>query len=818
MRFIPAPVLSLVRELRHSPGFLLVAVITLGIGIGANAAIFSVVDAVLIRPLPYPEAERLVAVWGTAPGLKIDKLAMSDGTYVLFRKENRVLAEMGIYVESAVTLTGTSTPERVGVARMTASAFSVLRVPPSRGRTLQEGDEKPGAAQVAVLSDGLWRRRFGGDPAAVGKTLRVDGVERQIVGVMPAGFRFPAPDDELWIPITIDPARLRSTNFNYTAIGRLRPGITPENAARNLSALVWRIPEVYGEKDLSRGMIESAHLGVAVPPLRDEVVGAVARVLWVLLGSVGCILLIACANVGNLFLVRAERRQRELAVRTALGATQGDVARLFLGESLGLSLLGGLLGLALAWASVRLLVSVRPPGIPRLEEVGVSGRVLFFSLALSLLAGLLCGAFVALRTRVSALVPALKEGGSGGMAGRARHRARSALIVAEVALALMLLVGSGLMVKSFERLRSVDPGFDPHGVLTLRLDLPPAEYRDTPATLGFIQRLLEQVRALPGVAAAGTTFPLPLTGSTPSSGYWIEDFPPGGDQVWPQLGTRFVSPGYFAAMHIPVIEGRVFDHLDPARRTTDVVVNRALAERYWPNASALGKRLSLDRPGEGIWYTIVGVVGDVHDAGLESRPTPSVYYPMVRSSSEEWAPRGISLVVRGADGDPAAFVAPLRAIVRSLDPNLPLAQVRPLREVVERSIARTSFTMLLLVVAAAVALVLGSVGIYSVIAYVVSQRTREIGVRMALGATRRDISRMVLGEGLAITFLGIAVGLAGAFALTRLMLALLYGVSPTDPATFVAVPALLAGVALLATWVPARRASRVEPLVAIRCE
>jgi len=817
MRFVPAPVVSLVRELRHRPGFLLVAVLTLGVGLGANAAIFSVVDAVLIRPLPYPESERLVAIWGTAPGLKMDRTAMSDGIYVLFRKENRVLAEMGIYQEGAATLTGTSTPERVGIARVTASLFSLLHVPPACGRAIQEADEKPGAEKVAVLSDGLWRRRFGGDPAVVGRTLRVDGVERRIVGIMPAGFRFPAADDELWAPITIDSTRLRPTDFNYTAIGRLRPGVTPENAARDLSALVWRIPEVYGEKELSRGMIESAHLGVAVPLLRDEMVGSVARVLWVLLGSVGCILLIACANVGNLFLVRAERRQRELAVRTALGATQGAVTRLFLGESLVLSLLGGLLGLALAWASVRLLVSVRPPGIPRLNEVGVAGRVLLFTTALSLVAGLFCGAFAALRTGVSALVPALKEGGSGGTAGRARHRARSALIVAEVALALVLLVGSGLMVKSFQRLRTVDPGFDPHGVLTLRLDLPAAEYRDAPATLGFIQRLLERVRALPGVAAAGTTYPLPLTGSTPSSGTWIEDFPPGEGQVWPQIGTRFVSPGTFSALRVPVIEGRVFDRLEPSRRSTEIVVNKALAERYWPGRSALGKRLSLERPGEGIWYTIVGVVGDVHDAGLESPPTPSIYYPMVRTSDVEWAPRSITLIVRGG-GDPMSFVAPIRAVVRSLDPNLPLSQVRPLGEVVERSIARTSFTMLLLVAAAAVALILGSLGIYSVIAYVVSQRTREIGVRMALGATRRDISRMVLGEGLAITSLGIAVGLAGALALTRLMLALLYGVSPTDPATFVAVPALLTGVALLATWVPARRAARVEPLVAIRSE
>ncbi|HEX9945014.1 MAG TPA: ABC transporter permease [Thermoanaerobaculia bacterium] len=818
-----SPLRSLAREFRRRPGFLLVAVFTLGVGIGANAAIFSVVNAVLIRPLPYPEPERLVMVWHTAPGLKMDQFEHSDASYVLYRKNNRVLADLGILWEGSVTMTGGEAPERVGAAGVTGSVFSLLRVPPALGRPIQEADERPQAEKVAVLSHELWRRRFGGDPRAVGRTLKIDGVATRVVGVMPAGFRFPSAETELWLPMTIDPARLEAGNFNYQAVGRLRPGVTPERAARELSALVWRIPEVYPESRISRGMIESAGLAILVHPLRDDVVGSLARILWVLLGSVGCILLIACANVANLFLVRAEARQREVAVRTALGATRGEVARLFLGESLALSLVGGVLGLALAAAGVRLLVSLRPEGIPRLEEIGVDGTVLAFTLLLALLAGLLTGGLAALRYGRPELVPALKEGGRGGTAGRARHLARNVLVVIQVALALVLLVTSGLMVKSFWRLRNVDPGFDPRGVLTLRLNLPEAEYRDVFATARFVRQLLERVRAAPGVASAGTITSLPLSGSNSNSGYSFEDFPLAPDQVPPILGTRFVSPGYFDAMGIPLIEGRVFDRIDPARRSNEVVVSQALAERFWPGKSALGKRLTQGLPGEERqWCTIVGVVGSVRDIGLEEKPYESVYFPVLRPAPgpderSEWVPRSFSLVVKGRV-DPAALVAPVRQAIWSIDPNLPLAQVRPLQEVVARSMARTSFTMLLLVIAAAVALLLGAVGIYGVISYVVSQRTQEIGVRMALGAGRRDISRMVLREGLGITLLGIAIGLAGAIALTRLMLALLFDVSPTDPATFAAVPVLLAAVALLASWMPARRAAAVEPLEAIRYE
>ena len=822
MSSLPASLRSLLREMRRSPGFLLLAVLTLAVGIGANVAIFTVVNAVLIRPLPYPQPEDLVMVWHTAPGLKMERFEHSDATYVLYRKHNRVFEDLGIYWEGSATLTGGEAPERVGAAGLTASALTVLRVPPILGRSFQEADERPGAERVALLSHGLWRRRFDGDPQAIGRTLRVDGETRRVVGVMPEGFRFPSAEAELWLPMTLDLARLEAGNFNYAAVARMRPGVPPARAARELSALVWRIPEEFPDARIDRGMIESAKLAVLVDPLREMVVGDVARILWVLLGSVGCILLIACANVANLFLVRAESRQREVAVRNALGATRGAVARLFLGESLALSVFGGILGLALAAAGVRLLVSLRPQGIPRLEEIGVDAVVLAFTLLLSLLAGLLTGGLAALRYGAPELAPALKEGGRGDTSGRARHRARNALVTAQMALALVLLVGCGLMVKSFWRLRAVDPGFDPRGVLTLHLDLPETEYRDSFANARFVRQLLEKVRAVPGVVSAGTITHLPLGGGNSNSGYSFADFPLPPGQVPPILGTRFASPGYFETMGIRRIEGRLFDRIDPTRRSQEVVVSEALARRFWPGQSALGRRLTQGLAEDGRWFTIIGVVGSTRDIGLKEKPYETVYFPLLRlepgdDDGDEWVPRNFTLVIKGRV-DPAALAAPVRRAIWSLDPNLPLAQMRPMEEVVERSMARTSFTMLLLVIAAAVALLLGTVGIYGVNSYVVSQRTREIGVRMALGAGRRDISRMVLRQGFLLAAAGIAIGLAGALLVTRLMLALLYDVSPRDPATFAAVPALLALVALFASWLPARRAATVEPLEAIRYE
>ncbi len=812
---------SLLRQLARTPGFTLVAVLTLAIGIGANVAIFSVVHAVLIEALPYPEPERLVAVWHTAPGIDMEQFEQSDGTYVIYRRESRTLEELGLYDERNLSLTGDGAPERISGAGATASALAVLRAVPALGRRFVAGDERAGAEPVVLLSHALWTRRFGGARDVLGATLRLDGVTRRVVGVMPAGFHFPSSETQLWVPLTVDPAKLAVGNFNYNGIGRLRPGTTPEAVARELSALVRRIPEEFPDEQITAGMLETARFAVEVHPLRDDVVGDVERLLWILLGSVGVILLVACANVANLFLVRAEARQREVAVRTALGATRGQIARAFLGESAALAVAGGALGVLLAALGLRLLLMIGPQRLPRLDEVGLDAPVLGFALAISLFAAFLCGGFAGLRYGAPDLVPALKEGGRGDTAGRSRHRARTLLVVAQMALALMLLVGSGLMVRSFWRLRHVDSGFDARGVLTLRLALPEGEYPDSAANARFVNRLLARVRAIPRVVEAGTVNLLPLDGGGNNSAHTFEDFPLPPDAVPPILAYRNVTPEYFRVMGIPLVAGRTLSAVDPGRRSAAALVSRALAERFWPHGSALGKRLTQGLAEDGQWATIVGVVGSVRDAGLHEKPVEAVYYPLMRplsSEGEDFPPRWFSLVVKTASADPMALAPAVREAIWSLDRNLPVARVRSMAEVTAESTARTSFTMLLLVVAAAMALLLGAVGNYGVISYVVSQRTREIGVRMALGARQRDVARMVVRSGLFVALGGVAIGLAGALAVTRLMRALLFEVSPTDPATFGAVSALLVGIALLASYLPARRAAAVDPIEAIRCE
>ena len=813
-----ASFLHITRTFRRAPGFFLITVLTLAVGIGANTAIFTVVNAVLLQPLPYPEPERIMGVSHTAAGLNMERLELSGGTYFVYDRDNRSLESLGIFWEGSATLTGGEDPARVGASGTTAGVFSALRVPPAHGRTIQEADEKPGAEPVVLLSDALWRRRFSGAPSAVGAMLRVDGVPHRIVGVMPPGFRFPSAEVELWVPITIDSADLGVGNFRYGGVARLRPGVTPEQAARELSDLAWRITELPNTL-MRREMLQSAQFATRVVPLRNEIVGDIQRVLWVLLGSVGLILLIACANVANLFLVRAEARQREVAVRSALGASRQDILYLFLGESLALALIGGALGLSLAVVGVRALIALRPEGLPRLEEIAVNGTVVAFTVAVAFLAGLLVGIFAALRYGRPNLASALQEGTRGGTVGRERLRARSALVVVQVALALVLLVGAGLMVKSFRRLHGVPPGIDPRNVLTLRLALPESEYKEPQKVARFVSQLLEKVHAIPGVQSAGTSSLLPLTGRESSSGHLIEDFPLAPGKVPPVLATRWVSPGYFETMRIPLLQGRAFDRIEADSMVREAVVNQTLAERFWPSQSPLGKRLA-QGPGASLqWVTIVGVVASSRDDGLHEKPVAAVYYPMQPQVSfgEVSIPRDFTLVVR-SDGNPLRLVTPLRKTIWSLDRNLPLTEVRPMKDVVERSMVRTTFTMYLLVIAGFVALVLGTVGIYAVISFVVSQRTREIGVRMALGAGRGDIARMVLREGLGLTLGGIAIGLLGAFAATRLMIALLFDVSPTDPVTFVAIPTLLALIALFACWMPAQRAATVPPLEAIRNE
>lgn len=806
------------RSLLRTPGFALLAVVTLALGIGANAAIFSVVHGVLLRPLPLPEPDRLAAIWGGSRVDPEEQTYVSDAAYLVLREQNRTLEEMGIYWTGSVNLTGGEEPERAGACGATASVLGALGAAPALGRPLVEADEQPGADPVVVISHEMWHRALGGTPDVVGRVLRIDSVARRVVGVMPPGFAFPRPDTAVWMPMTIDRAALRPQDFNYRAVGRLRPGVTAEEAARDLTGLIARFPEEIGPPYTPEILAKFQPIAL-VWDLRQEMIGDVARTLWILLGSAGLILLIACANVANLFLVRAEGRRREVAVRVTLGASRGSVARLFLAESGLLALAGGVLGLALAAAGVRLLLALRPPGIPRLDEIDIGGPVVAFTLLVALLAGLLAGGMAVLRSARPDLVPALKEGARGSTGGGSAHRARRILAASQIAVALVLLVGAGLMIKSFRRLQEVDPGFRPEGLLTLRLSLPRAEYPDAQAVAGFIRTLQERVGAVPGVRSAALVSHLPLDGGTSSSSYAIE-----GrlleDTERIQLGNRFASPGTFATLGIPVIQGTEFERIDPLRRQGEVVVSRSVAERLWPGQSPLGKRLTPEGVREDEWYTIVGAVGDVHEEGLHAEPQPVVYFGWRRLASpeeEHWVPRGASLVVR-TEGDPAALTKPVREAIRAVDPALPVDRVRTMEEVVARSTARASFTLLLLGVAAILALLLGGVGIYGVIAYIVSLRTQEIGVRMALGARRADISLMVLRDGLVLALAGVGVGLAAALAFTRPMATLLFEVSPTDPATFATVPLFLALVTLLASWLPAQRAASVAPSEALRSE
>jgi len=812
------------RKLRRAPGFAVVAVLTLALGIGANSAIFSVVHSVLLEPLPYPQSERLVAVSHDAPGLDLEDFGHSDATYLLYRELGKGLEEIGVYQNDTVNLTGGDRPQRLAAAEVTHSVLPLLGVPPRLGRGFEEGEERPGSDPVVILGHGLWSSAFGADPAALGRTLRVDGVERRVIGVMPEGFGFPSPETELWLPLAIDPAEVDSGNFNYDGVARLAPGATVDDVRRDLNALVPRLPEVY-PGDITAQMLEQARFAAVVKPLRDDVVGNIGEVLWVILGTVGLILLIACANVANLFLVRAEGRGREVAVRTALGASSSRLAGQFLGESLLLGLLGGALGLLLALAGVRALVAFGPGNLPRLDEVGIDGIVLLFTLGISLLAGGLFGCVPLIRFgRGFNLTSALKEGGRGGSAGRERHRARNVLVVVQVALALVLLVGSGLMVRSFSRLRAVDVGFDPDRLLSLRVTLTQADYPEPDQVTAFYQQVTERLRALPGVQQAGAIGALPLAGFGSNSGHVIEDFPVPPGELPHLLFNNRVTPGYFETVGIPLLEGRTFERRDAEQATGAAILSRPLAERFWPGESAVGKRLQLGVSAEGEeleknWHTVVGVVGGVRQLRLEDSPTEMVYYVNRDSPvpGRNWVDRSMTLVLR-TTVDPLSLADAARTAVWEVDPQVPVSKVQTGERLVAEAGARTAFAMVLLSIAAVVALALGMIGLYGVIAYLVAQRTREIGVRLALGAVGRDIQGLVMRQGLTVTLIGVAVGLLAAVGLTRWMAALLFGVSPTDVLTLGSVALILVLVALAACWLPAHRASRVDPLVALRHE
>jgi len=790
------------RMIWKRPGFAAVVLLTLALGIGANTAIFSVVNAVLLKPLPYRNAERLVWVAGNVRG-GTDRASVSPPDYVDYRAQNTVFEEFATStsVPNPVNLTGAGEPERLTGARVTANYFRAFGVEPALGRVFGADEERAGPAQVAVLSDGLWRRRFGGDPSVVGKTLTLDGRAVTVVGIAPPEFQYPA-DTELWLPLDFsDPEmEIRAAHF-LRPIGLLKKGVTLEQARAETDLIARRLEEQYPETN------EGWSLNLV--PLQEQVVGGVRTSLWVLLGAVGFVLLIACANVSNLMLARAAARRRELALRTALGASRWRVARQQLTESVLLSLAGGAAGLLLASWGVDVLVALGAGDIPRSREIGVDGRVLAFTAALSVLTGLAFGLLPALRSSRPDLNEVLKDAGR-GTSGPGRGRVRSALVVAEIALALTLLVGAGLLIKSFVGLRSVNPGFDPANVLTVRIDLARARYAKPEQAAAFFGELQRRVAGLPGVEAAGMISELPLSGQPNDMYFHVAGRPPPTASETVTADYRRVNHDYFRAMRIPLLRGRGFREQEVTGDAKVIVINEALARNFFPDEDPLGRRLVINFgvPEE---FEIVGVARDVRHSSLEGEVYQMMYVPTLRFGRT-------NLVVRTTSSDPLALATAVRGAVAAVDRDQPVSAVRTMEEVVSGSVAQQRFRTLLLAAFAGVALLLAGVGIYGVIAYSVTHRTHEIGIRMALGAGAFDILKLVVGQGMALALAGVAVGLLASLALTRVLSSLLFGVTATDTVTFAAVSLLLVAVSLLACYVPARRATKVDPMVALRYE
>jgi putative ABC transport system permease protein len=810
------------RKLARSPMFTLVSVVTLALGIGATSAIFSVVHGVLLKPLPFDEPEELVGVWHTAPGLGFELLNQAPAFHFTYRDESRVFDDIGMWRNHHATITGVGEPERVQAMSVTDGTLSLLHVKPVLGRLFSAQDDSPGSVETTILGYGTWQRRFGGDRGVLGKTIDIDGRPITIIGVLPADFRFLRWDPALFLPLRIDRSKLFIGNFSYQGIARLRKGVTLEEANADLSRMLpiatSRFPFPSG---LTAGMLKEARFGPNVRPLKMDVVGDVGATLWILLGTVATVLLIACANVANLFLVRAEGRQRELALRTALGADRARVAKDLLGESLCLAMMGGLAGLGVAYAAIRLLLHIAPDTLPRLEEITVDGTVLLFTMGISLGAGLLFGLLPVLKYTKPNVVGALKEGGRTASDGRERQRARGALVVAQVALALVLLVGSGLMLRSFQELRHVDPGFvRPSEVLTFRLSISEAQLPENDKVPFAHEQILRKIEQIPGVTSVGLSSSITMDGNTSNDPIFVEEFPVEGDQLPPVRRFKWISPGYFETMGNPIVAGRTLTWDDVRLRSPIVIVTECFAREFWKTpADAVGKRIRVNPKDK--WREIVGVAGDVHDDGVDQKATAVMYWPM--SVGDFWneidfAQRNMAYAVRGPRVGEAGFLEQVRGTVWSVNPSLPVANVQTLEEVLDQSMSRTSFTLVLLSIASAVALLIGAVGLYGVISYGVTQRTREIGVRVALGAGTSDVSWLFLRHAAMLAGVGVAVGLAAALGLTRLMSSLLFNVSPVDPVTYGLVSLVLVAIALLASYLPARRAAGIHPTEALHWE
>ena len=825
---IAADLKLVLRRLRKSPGFAATVLLTLAIGIGANTAVFSVLNRVILRPLPYSDPGQLVSLWLNAPGAAgltnfVGGLRLSPSMYFTFSEQNRTFQSLGVWIPQTANVTGIAQPEEVRTVLISDGVLQTLSVPPVAGRWLSQADQDPRGGKSVMLGYGYWQRRFGGDRSVIGRSIDIDSQQREIVGVMPQGFRLVKQDFDILVPVAFDRNHLVLAGFGYQGIARLKPGISIAQADADITRMlpIWMDSFSNGPGTNSH-FYETWKITPALRPLKQEVVGNVENVLWVVMATIGLVMLIACSNVANLLLVRAEGRQQELSVRAALGAGRGRIARELLFESVSLGLMGGVLGVGVAYAGLRLLVAIGPADLPRLAEISLDARSIAFTLILSLLSGLLFGAIPALKYSSAKASTAFSGSNRTASAGRERHRSRHLLVVAQVAMAVVLLVSALLMIRTFQKLRSVEPGFtDAKHLQTLRISIPDSLIAD-PQTVTHIQNTIaDKLMAIPGVSSAGFAAAVPMEGIEPN---WDEIQIEGNNydrEVPPLRLFDDVSPGYFHAAGTRMVAGRDFTWTDVYGLSNVVIVSENFARESWGTPSAaIGKRVR--QFSKMPWQEVVGVVQDVRHNGVDETAPAIVYWPAMKDnpyvSHVIEAPRAVTFAIRSDRAGSEGFLSEVQQAVWSVNSNLPLASVRTMQEIYSQSLARTSFTLVMLAIAGSMALVLGVIGIYGVISYTVSQRTREIGIRLALGAQRSELKWTFVRSALVMTGIGLAIGVGSAAGLMQFMKSLLFGTSPLDPFTYLAVLVVLAVSAVLASYLPARRAAAVEPVVALRAE
>lgn len=799
------------RRLARTPLFTLATLVTLALGIGANTAIFSVINGVLLKPLPFPEPERLIGVWQNAPGVNIKDLNASIADYVTYREHSKTFAEVAIWNGRSVTVTEFADPERVDGIAVTSRLLPMLGVRPILGREFTEKDSDNSSPDVVMLSYGYWQRRFGGDPKVIGRRIMADGSAREIIGVLPQGFWFMDVRHDLVLPVRFDRASVRLAGYNFQGIARLRPGVSMQQAnadvARMIGIELHKFPPPNG---MSTGMMEDAHLGPNVRPLIDDLLGDIGKSLWVVMATIGIVLLIACANVANLLLVRTEGRAQELAVRAALGAGRGRMARELFVESLALAVMGGVVGIGFAVTVVKLVLKLSPAPLPRFEQISVDSTALLFTLAVSLAAGVAFGAIPVLKHGGIHLTEALRAGGRNASAGRERNIARNTLTVVQVALALVLLISSGLMIRTFQSMRRVHPGFtNPETLQSLRISIPKTVAKD--ADLAVMQHnVVDRLKRIPGVSEVSLVGGLPMTGNRSQDPIAAMDHTYGASQIPPLRRFITAAPGTFHALGTPLLAGREFTWTDIHEKRPVVIISDNFAREYWGSAqAAIGKQIR-SNPNDP-WNEIIGVVGDLRHDGAEQKAPTTVYWPLK-------SPNSMAFLIRSPRAGTESFSTEIRQTIWAVNRSIPITEMRTMKEVYDKSMSRTGFTLTLLAISGGMALLLAGVGIYAVVSYTVAQRTREIGIRMALGAQQRELKMMFVRRGLLWCGIGSVAGLAAAAALSRLLSALLFETSPLDPMTYSVVAAGLLAAAAVASYLPARRVTRVDPVEALRAE